>query len=120
MGSVILNFIVLLLFVSCSYHNEKSIKVFNSSPTFNIIRDQIFKPNCYGCHSGANAQMGVDLSSYSELMKPELGIVSPGDPLNSILYLKVQSGEMPFGAPRLSDAEIKTIADWIKEGAREN
>ena len=64
--------------------------------------------------------MGIDLSNYSKLMSAGTGVILPGNPLNSTLYLNVQSGRMPLGAPRLSDTEIKVISDWISEGAREN
>lgn len=109
-----------LILTACNYREEKNVKVFSSGPSYISVREEIFKPNCYRCHSGSSAEMGIDLSSYSELMKSENGVITPGEPLSSTLYLNVQSGRMPPGGPRLSDGEIKIIADWIKNGAREN
>lgn len=105
----------------CNYREPKISKTLtNNGLTFTALREQIFKNNCIGCHSGADAAMGIDLSDYTELMKSNFGVVTAGNPLNSTLYLNVQSGRMPPGGPRLSDTEIKSIFDWIKEGAREN
>jgi mono/diheme cytochrome c family protein len=107
--------------VGCNYREPKTSKTLtNTGPTFTALREQVFKENCFTCHSGVDAAMGIDLSNYTELMKLDFGVITAGDPLNSTLYLNVQSGRMPPGGPRLSDAEIKSIFDWIKEGAKEN
>ena len=111
---------LLLLLGACNYRISKSTQVFNSGPTFLSVKEQVFKPSCLSCHSGPNPEMGIDLSDYSKLMKLDFGVVTPGDPFNSTLYLNVQSGRMPPGGPRLTDAEIKLISDWITQGAREN
>ncbi|MCX6101683.1 MAG: hypothetical protein NT000_00275 [Proteobacteria bacterium] len=120
MLNIIFSFILVGLLSNCNYRAEKSVQVFKTGPTFESIKEQIFKPNCWSCHSGPEAEMGIDLSNYSKLMSAGTGVILPGNPLNSTLYLNVQSGRMPLGAPRLSDTEIKVISDWISEGAREN
>ena len=108
-----------LLISSCNYREEKTPKVFNMGSSFLSVTEQVFKPNCYSCHSGVTPAAGIDLSNYSNLINPEVGLITFGDPLNSTLYLNVQSGRMPPGGPRLSDTEIKMIYDWIKQGANE-
>lgn len=108
-----------LMILACNYREEKIPKVFNMGSSFLSVGQQVFKPNCYSCHSGGEPAAGIDLSNYSELVKPEAGLIAFGDPLNSTLYLNVQSGRMPPRGPRLNDAEIKMIFDWIKQGAKE-
>src|SRR5260370_10123978 len=49
--------------------------------------------------------------------------LAPGDPEASLLYQAVvQSGnlKMPMGRPRLSDEDLQTLREWIKEGASWN
>lgn len=104
---------------SCNYRTAKSVESFSSRPTYQSIREQILKPSCFKCHSGPEAEMGIDLDSYSDLINSSLGLVISGEPLNSTLYLNVQSGRMPPAGPRLSDTEIKNIYDWIMLGAPE-
>jgi Bacterial Ig-like domain (group 1)/Planctomycete cytochrome C len=77
----------------------------------------IWNANCNFCHPTA----GVDLSSYSKVMASTFNgnpIVIPGNAANSILYQAV-SGPVPQMPPggSLTSAEIKSIGDWINEGA---
>lgn len=77
----------------------------------------IFDKNCMPCHGSGRRSGGVDLSSYANLTKR---IVKAGDPDSSDLY-EVISGsnpEMPRNRPPLSQADQKTIYDWIKNGAK--
>lgn len=92
---------------------------------------EIFDEHCAfaGCHSGPNAQKGMDLTEeyiLSSLVnkpsqeKPELLRVKPGDPANSYLIMKlkglpgIEGDRMPKMRPPLSDSEIKTLEDWIR------
>jgi len=52
--------------------------------------------------------------------------VVPGDPMNSLLYLKVSGtmaatcgARMPFNKPMVTAMELKTVFDWIMAGAPE-
>jgi uncharacterized membrane protein len=111
---------VAILVSSCNYREEKLTKQTLESVNFYSLRDQIFKVNqCLNCHAGPNAEMGIDLSSYTGLMGADPAVIFPGDALKSTLYLNVQSGRMPPGGPRLSDQDIKTLAQWIQNGAKE-
>lgn len=121
MKNLLASTVCLLLLSGCNYREEKGIKkLFSTEPNFTEVREQIFKPNCFGCHSGPMAAQGIDLFNYSKLMKSDVGVVEPGEPLNSTLYLNVQSGRMPPSGSRLTDSEIKLIFDWIQGGAKEN
>ena len=90
----------------------------------------LFTAKCAACH--INQQLGgLYLRKYEDLLKG--GAVVPGsivDPKhhqNSVLWKIVQpngpwpgGARMPLGGPYLGDAEIKTIADWIDQGAQNN
>lgn len=78
---------------------------------------------CTGCHGFSG---GLNLSTYSSLMAGGIhgAIVVPGD-TNSNMVLKLKpnppfGSRMPFGGPYLPDADIRTIVQWIQEGAKES
>ena len=79
----------------------------------------IFKGSCVGCHGGS---AGLALSSYDSLMAGSANgaVINPGDAAGSRLFVKVQSGQMPRGGSKLSDAKLQTIRDWIDAGAQNN
>ena len=99
----------------------------------------VLTANCAGCHSpgGAADLAGIEVflregESYDLIVNrqsvqdPNWTIVKPGDPANSLLYLKVSSNNPPVGvrmprfAPPLAPAQIDTIRRWIEEGAEDN
>ena len=62
------------------------------------------------------------MESYQNAMKggnnaPD---IVPGNPDGSAIYTLTKSGVMPFGGPKLSDADVQKIFDWIKAGAPNN
>jgi mono/diheme cytochrome c family protein len=80
----------------------------SSLPTFMRVNSEIIQPKCAICHSAFVTFSGV--KSYTQ----------PGNPENSPIYIKVNSGEMPKNGSKLSAAEIKLIYDWIKAGSQNN
>ena len=98
------------------------------------IQTQIFTPKCAGCHGNAVKQAGLNLasgSSFSSLVnvkstETSLTLVSPSDPDRSYLLHKLEgragiAGErMPKGGPFLSSDEVKTVSQWIADGALDN
>lgn len=95
---------------------------------------EIFTNHCTGCHSGAGAPQGLDLSAgnaFRKLVPIKSGEdatrfrINPGDDEASYLYQKIIAGgdiapgtsRMPPGGPFLTDAQIETIAAWINAGA---
>ncbi|MDZ7269396.1 MAG: hypothetical protein ONB48_18435 [candidate division KSB1 bacterium] len=101
--------------------------------TFSSIQANILTPRCVnaGCHPGGNAPMSLAAgAAYNNLVnvnsatygKPR---VSPGNPNNSVLYLKLigdnsiggSAGRMPPGQPALSVSAIQAVRDWIAKGA---
>lgn len=76
----------------------------------------IFNASCMPCHNAQNKKGGVDLTTY-EGAKAE---VVPGDPAKSeiIAYVKGdKTPRMPFNKPPLSEADMKTLTDWVQGGA---
>ena len=86
---------------------------------------------CLGCHSGAGGTGGAGglnlemLTSYQSLLAPSVGNarVIPGDPLNSVLFLKINCDDPGFGSRMpmdlgpMSAVRQQLIFDWIRLGA---
>ncbi len=88
----------------------------------------IFQQHCQGCHQPAKPQGGYVMTSYPDLFKTgesELPGVVAGKPQNS-LVLKLLNGQvkgrarMPKGKDPLSAQQIKTISEWIAQGATDD
>ena len=89
---------------------------------YNTEIQTIFNANCTSCHMYGNASGGLTLTSYSGVMTNSNSGASvvPEDHANSLLWQRVNSGEMPAGNnPDLNSDEINLIAQWIDEGALE-
>jgi Leucine-rich repeat (LRR) protein len=89
---------------------------------YNTEIQTIFNANCTSCHiNGGAYQQGLDLSSYDSLMAGSNNgaVIVPGDHANSLLWQKVNSGDMPQNNPDLTSDEVDLIAQWIDEGALE-
>lgn len=98
----------------------------------------IFTASCIDCHAGSGPPFsGITLSleagvSYAEIVNQpseqdaSWTLVVPGDPDNSLLYLKVSSDTPPVGSTmplfgaRLSANELALLRDWIEQGALNN
>ena len=75
--------------------------------------------NCTSCHGYSG---GLNLTNYDDLMSggDSGDAIVPGDHANSLLWQRVESGEMPGGGNEdLTSDEIDLIATWIDEGALE-
>jgi len=82
----------------------------------------IFTNNCTSCHMYGNTSGGLTLTSYTGVMTNSNSGASvvPGDHANSLLWQKVNSGQMPpQNNPDLTSDEVDLIAQWIDEGALE-
>ena len=100
-------------------------------PTLASIQDNVFTPTCIGCHSGANAPQGLQLTagnSAANLINvpaprdPTQIRVIPGNPDGSLLIQKLQGtatlgARMPLGQPPLDPSTIAVIRLWITNGA---
>ena len=83
--------------------------------------DTIFTNNCTSCHMYGNASGGLNLTSYSGVMAGgnSGAVIVANDHANSLLWQKVNTGEMPQNNPALPQSQIDLIALWINEGALE-
>jgi uncharacterized membrane protein len=87
----------------------------SSSFTYSGAIRPLVQNKCQGCHSGTNAQGGIDLSTYT-LLKAK---VTDGKLWGSINQLPGFS-PMPKNGTKLSDCEIKQFQKWIAAGSPNN
>lgn len=74
----------------------------------------VMKANCAACHSGANAQAGLDLSTPERALQGgKTGpAFTPGSAEGSLLVAKIVAGSMPPGR-KLSPEQIAALRKWI-------
>lgn len=89
------------LVVSCGTREVKS----GISARYSSISATIVQPRCVECHTSLGTYQGL------------LEIVKPGNPNRSGFYREINSGDMPQHSPKLSDAEIQAVYNWILNGA---
>ena len=111
-------------------------RTIEESPSFSATVQEIFvrrSCNTASCHGTARAA-GLDLSAggaYASLVsvasanEPAFLRVSPGDPENSYLVIKVEGRQtvgslMPIGGTPLDDIDLANIRNWIAQGAQNN
>ena len=90
----------------------------------------IFTARCAtsGCHVSPNPKAGLILTAgvaYANIVNvPAQNFsgdrVVPGDPSTSVLYLLVQSGQMPAQGSVLTKVQVQTIEKWIVNDALNN
>ena len=109
--------------------NTKSVQAHEdaSKPEFYTARVKpIFDTNCARCHGGINHRGGLNIDTREALLKGgHTGpAIVPGDPSKSLLLTLIrhegpssEPKDMPPNKPKLSDADIQTVTDWIKAGA---
>ena len=83
--------------------------------TFSGAIQPLIQSKCQGCHSGVNAQGGIDISTY-QLLKAK---VIDGKLWGSINQLPGYS-PMPKNGAKLSDCEIRQFQKWIAAGSLNN
>ena len=105
------------------------------NPTYEEHIVPIWSRSCgAGCHTEGTASGGLDLSQPLDALLgtdavavPGIPIVTPGEPEESYLWLKVEGRQdevggagsaMPLGRA-LSDADAETLENWILNGAPE-
>ncbi len=79
----------------------------------------ILAQRCGQCHV-RGSRGGFNLASYAALMKgPPAGVVVfAGDVIGSRLIETIETGDMPRGGGRVSPDELKTLKEWIAQGAK--
>ncbi|MEX2565983.1 MAG: DUF1553 domain-containing protein [Cyclobacteriaceae bacterium] len=116
-------FISILTFVGA----VSILYVFWHQPKVDFSADvkPILNQHCISCHGGVKKNAGFSLLFENEALgATESGhpAIIPGDASESefISRLKEKDPElrMPYNKPPLSDEEIKTLTDWVNQGAQ--
>jgi len=84
----------------------------------------VIKSRCQPCHYPGDKKGGLDVSTHAALLKggKRPNNIVPGDPDKSFLMKEIigKDPPMPKNANPLEPGQIDLIAQWIKEGARNN
>ncbi len=88
----------------------------------------IFQQHCNGCHQPAKPMGGFVMTDHPDLLKAgergKPGVVA-GKPQASYLVEQIRhrdngKAEMPKGRDPLNPVQIKTVTDWIAQGAKDD
>ena len=91
--------------------------------------EPVIQWRCIACHAACGEgsdKSGLNLTSYDALMAGTSqggDLIVPGSPTTSSFMVMVTRKDhlrMPFGAPPLSDDEVRVIRAWIEQGAKNN
>ncbi len=82
----------------------------------------LLETHCVQCHGGEKTKGGLDLVTREALLRGgESGAaILPGKPSESLIVQSIRHEKdphMPHKEPKLSDAAIEQIAEWVKAGA---
>ena len=84
----------------------------------------VLRRNCQGCHRPGKTKGGLDVTSFSALMKggKHGDTIKPGAPADSELFTQVSGDEpeMPKDDDPLRPDEVKLIERWIAQGAKDD
>ena len=99
--------------------------VYAESPNFEDHVLPIFKEHCNGCHNPDKFKADLDLTTYAGVLKGSSGgeVVKAGVPDTSWIYETITHAEdvepMPPKKPKIADAQIEVIHQWIAGGLLE-
>ena len=107
--------ITFLLIASCSSDSDDDTGPINDPPDLNVSYANAVKAiidgNCLNCHGNPTQNSApMSLTTYSEVQQ---AVTSRG------LIGRIESGNMPQNASKLSDANIKKIKDWQAGGFKQ-
>lgn len=86
----------------------------------------IFEANCYRCHGGMNKRGGFQMDTRAGMAKGghDGVVLVAGHPEQSLLVKLIRHEgpkddpmDMPPKKPKISDADIATVEQWVKAGA---
>jgi uncharacterized membrane protein len=89
-----------------------------SEPNRGVFDTQIktlLDKNCVECHGEKKKKAGLDFTTYEKLMSED-GLIEPGSPEESALWVQIRDGEMPPDNPLKDEIRLQ-IFNWIKDGA---
>ena len=100
-----------------------AVTIFAAEPDATFPRAAaVFEQHCVRCHNADETKGGLDLVTREALLRGgETGAaIMPGEPEKSLLVRSIRHEKephMPHKEPKLPDAAIAQIAEWIKAGA---
>ncbi len=86
----------------------------------------IFAANCARCHGGINHRGGLNMDTREGLLKGghDGAVIVPGDAEKSLVVRLIRHEgpkddpmPMPPNKPKISDADIAVVTQWVKAGA---
>ena len=122
------------LSTACSGGSSPASIFQSSTPVdLQLVQNRVFTPSCAvsGCHVGAAAPFGLDLSDglaagnligVASAEVPAFERITPFDVSDSYLHMKlvddprISGDQMPFGSS-LSMADLELVERWIELGA---
>lgn len=135
---LILSFLLLFL-TFCSENITESVPSIDETdemeeiaPTFTDIQQSIFNQSCAlsGCHVSGSVNPDLSGNAYPNIVNKSsstgMNYITPDDPDNSYLLLKVLGGNgisgsrMPINSSPLSEEKINALTQWINDGAQNN
>lgn len=117
-NSLFLPIFLILIGSACTKDKEttETIDCSNTAPTYTLDVKPILDANCAtsGCHDAATKKDGKDFSTYESTIQH-----TSNDAFLGAIQHKSGFSPMPRNAPKLSDADIKTLTCWVENGVPE-
>ena len=111
--------IIISLLSGCYYDKQQLLNPVSTCDTtivtYSASVNPIITASCTGCHSGANAPLGIKLDVFADVSTNALN----GKLLGAITHSAGYS-PMPKNGAKLSDCNISKISKWISLGAPDN
>lgn len=113
--------ILALMLSGCYYDNEETLYPGSANCTIPVTSTfsknvlPLLNNRCNNCHGGSSPSAGINLTSYTEVIK----YVNNGSLMGSINHASGYSA-MPKNSGKMSSCEIGTIQSWIDSGAFNN
>lgn len=82
----------------------------------------ILEAKCVKCHGVERVKEGLNMLTYEQLMAGSFNgpVIVPGNADESLLAQLIAEGEMPDRGPKVTEAELQVIKNWINAGALNN
>ncbi|MEO8766410.1 MAG: hypothetical protein ABI416_19075 [Ginsengibacter sp.] len=112
-------FIIISILGGCYYDKQAFLDTTSACDTtivtYSVAVNPVITASCAGCHSGANAPLGIKLDVFADLSTVALN----GRLLGALTHSPGFS-PMPKNGAKLSDCNIDKISKWISLGAPDN
>ncbi len=116
---VFISIMLVFFFSSSCSKDEENVEPKHPCDTVDATYLGVVQPilgqSCYGCHGNGNAQGGVDLGSYEDVL-----VYANNGRLSGAINHEAGFAPMPALNPKLDSCDIYLIDKWIDEGALNN